>query len=290
MYQAFRTQEAVYRRYWARAFAGWARFRAAAPWRRASRVRGLGAPPARSRSSSPRTSTACISAPAAARSSISTAVSTTSSAWAAARARRARRCRTTMAAANPGWHAAASAAAPDGDADIDAAAIERVHGAALRTLRRPAQAGRRVLRRERAAASATRPHARRWPDADALLVAGSSLMVYSGFRFVRAGARGRPADRDRQSRPHARRRPGRTQIEDDVGTVLSSGVVRTSPSLEGSFRSLRLAAAPGACRGRAFPEGAPRARLPSARRCACERSAAPGPVPGSKVLMVQLSP
>ena len=31
MIQAFRTQEAVYRRYWARAYAGWPRFAAAAP-------------------------------------------------------------------------------------------------------------------------------------------------------------------------------------------------------------------------------------------------------------------
>src|SRR4028119_582428 len=31
MIQAFRTQEAVYRRYWARAYAGWPRFTAAAP-------------------------------------------------------------------------------------------------------------------------------------------------------------------------------------------------------------------------------------------------------------------
>src|SRR3954463_876848 len=31
MIQAFRTEEAVYRRYWARAYAGWPRFTAAAP-------------------------------------------------------------------------------------------------------------------------------------------------------------------------------------------------------------------------------------------------------------------
>ena len=65
MIQAFRAEEAVYRRYWARAYAGWPRFTAAAPgaahrafaaWEAAGTLSG----------SSPRTSTACTSAPAAA--------------------------------------------------------------------------------------------------------------------------------------------------------------------------------------------------------------------------------
>jgi len=85
--------------------------------------------------------------------------------------------------ANPAWRAVA-APAPDGDADIDAAAVEAFV---------PPRCGRcggllkpdvvffgenvPVERYEAAKAALA--------DADALLVAGSSLMVYSGFRFVR---------------------------------------------------------------------------------------------------------
>ena len=88
-----------------------------------------------------------------------------------------------MAEANPGWQAVA-APAPDGDADIDAAAIESF--AAPRCERcggllKPDVVffGENVpVERYEAAQAAL-------ADADALLVAGSSLMVYSGFRFVR---------------------------------------------------------------------------------------------------------
>ena len=48
-------------------------------------------------------------------------------------------------------------------------------------------------------------------DADALLVAGSSLTVFSGYRFVRHAAAPRHPDRDRQPRPHTRRRSGRRE-------------------------------------------------------------------------------
>ena len=44
-------------------------------------------------------------------------------------------------------------------------------------------------------------------QADAMLVVGSSLMVYSGYRFAQAHGRSRQADRRRKPRPHARRRP-----------------------------------------------------------------------------------
>ena len=43
--------------------------------------------------------------------------------------------------------------------------------------------------------------------ADALLVVGTSLMVYSGYRFAEAAAAARKADRRRQSRPDARGPP-----------------------------------------------------------------------------------
>ena len=223
MIQAFRAEDAVYRRYWARAYAGWPRFTAAAPERRASRLRRVGGGRHAARGSSRRTSTACTSAPAAARSSISTAVSTRSSAWAAATARRARPCRTTMAAANPAWQAAAGAGA--GRRRRHRRRGDRVvRGAALRALRRPAQAGRRVLRRERARPSATRRARDALAGADALLVAGSSLMVYSGFRFVRQA--------HEAGLPIAIVNRGRTRgddlaelkVEGDVGAVLTDAL------------------------------------------------------------------
>ncbi len=63
-----------------------------------------------------------------------------------------------------------------------------LRGAGLRDLRRHPQAGCRVLRRERAArfVDAALGHLQK---ADAMLIAGSSLMVYSGFRFVQAAVR-----------------------------------------------------------------------------------------------------
>ena len=54
--------------------------------------------------------------------------------------------------------------------------------------------------------------------ADAVLVVGSSLMVYSGYRFVAAAAQ-RHADRGDQSGPHARRR----LADPEGGTTLRAG-------------------------------------------------------------------
>ena len=43
--------------------------------------------------------------------------------------------------------------------------------------------------------------------ADAMLVVGSSLMVFSGYRYVVAATPARHAGRGGQPRPHARRPP-----------------------------------------------------------------------------------
>ena len=58
----------------------------------------------------------------------------------------------------------------------------------MRVLRRRPEAGRRVLRRKRSAGSGRAGHGA-LEAADAMLVVGSSLMVYSGFRFAQAAAR-----------------------------------------------------------------------------------------------------
>ena len=64
--------------------------------------------------------------------------------------------------------------------------------AALPGLRRRAQAGRRVFRRERSP-RADRSASRHLDEADAMLIVGSSLMVFSGFRFAQqAAASGKP--------------------------------------------------------------------------------------------------
>ena len=75
-------------------------------------------------------------------------------------------------------------------------------------------------------------------EAEALLVAGSSLTVFSGYRFVRHAAAQRHPDRHRQPRPHPRRRPGRCQGRrrllgnaDAAGQRANGGTAAGSPAL-----------------------------------------------------------
>lgn len=88
-----------------------------------------------------------------------------------------------IAADNPGWQAEHAATAPDGDADIDNAAVLRFqprHCQARGGQVKPDVVffGENVPReRYRQAHQALQA-------SDAMLVAGSSLMVYSGFRFA----------------------------------------------------------------------------------------------------------
>ena len=80
---------------------------------------------------------------------------------------------------------------PDGDVELDDTGDFVVAG--CRDCGGAAQAGRGLLRRERArstGSSGATPRSTRWPGRDgALLVAGSSLTVMSGFRFVRRAAK-----------------------------------------------------------------------------------------------------
>ncbi len=89
--------------------------------------------------------------------------------------------------ANPAWAALQAAQAPDGDADLegDFSGFEVPDCAACGGLLKPDVVffGENVPRERVAAVHA---HLQR---ADAVLVVGSSLMVYSGFRFVDAAAR-----------------------------------------------------------------------------------------------------
>ncbi|AKC88263.1 NAD-dependent protein deacetylase [Pseudoxanthomonas suwonensis] len=88
---------------------------------------------------------------------------------------------------NPGWERHVAAAAPDGDADLDGVdfAAFRVPGCARcgGMLKPDVVFYGESVPRARVEAAAT--HLRR---SDAMLVVGSSLMVYSGFRFARMAA------------------------------------------------------------------------------------------------------
>ncbi len=91
---------------------------------------------------------------------------------------------TRMSAANPGWQPRDATTAPDGDADIDTAAVlkfEPPHCALCGGLLKPDVVffGENVPRARYSQAVAA------LESADAMLVVGSSLMVYSGFRFAR---------------------------------------------------------------------------------------------------------
>jgi NAD-dependent SIR2 family protein deacetylase len=182
MIQAFRSQDAVYRRYWARACSGWPRLTAAAPnashrafaaWESAGtlwqlvtqNVDGL-----HQRAGSH----AVID--------LHGRLDVVVCLGCGDRTSRAE-VQEAMSADNPVWRAKADTA-PDGDADVDAALIESFN--APRCTRCDGQLKPDVVffgenvprdRYERACTSLG--------GADALLVAGSSLMVYSGYRFVR---------------------------------------------------------------------------------------------------------
>lgn len=182
MIQAFRGEDAVYRRYWARAYAGWPRFTAATPnavhrafaaWEAAGSLLQLVTQNV-DRLHQRAGSRAVIDLHGRLDVVVCLGCGERTSREATQDA---------MAAANRDWRAEA-ATAPDGDADVAATAIESF--AAPRCERCGGQLKPDVVffgenvprdRYEQARAALA--------GADALLVAGSSLMVYSGFRFVR---------------------------------------------------------------------------------------------------------
>src|SRR3954463_11130161 len=121
MIQAFRTQDAVYRRYWARAYAGWLRFNAAAPgaahhalaaWERAGSLARLVTQ-----------NVDGLHQRAGSRAVIDLHGRLDIVVCLDCRRRVSRDyVQQAIAASNPGWHADATIA-PDGDADIDPALV-----------------------------------------------------------------------------------------------------------------------------------------------------------------------
>ena len=230
MIQAFRTQDSVYRRYWARAYAGWPRLAAAAPnaapgafaaWEAAGTLVQLVTQNV-DRLHQRAGSRAVIDLHGRLDVVVCLGCGDRTSRAALQEA---------MAAANPAWRAEA-ATAPDGDADIDPALIESFaapHCERCGSLLKPDVVffGENVPRdRYEQACEAL-------AGADAVLVAGSSLMVYSGFRFVRlAHEAGVPIAIVNRGRTRGDDLAG-LRIDGDVGSALGAAVAAVAGGGQG---------------------------------------------------------
>jgi NAD-dependent SIR2 family protein deacetylase len=221
MIQAFRTQDAVYRRYWARAYAGWPRFTTAAPgdahrafaaWERAGTLRQVVTQ-----------NVDRLHQRAGSRTVLDLHGRLDVIVCLGCGERSSRGdLQVTMSAQNRSWQAAAPTA-PDGDADVDDAIVDAF--AAPRCEQCGGLLKPDVVFFGENVPAERYAHARQaLADADALLVAGSSLMVYSGFRFVRLA--------HEAGLPIAIVNRGRTRgddlaelkIEGDVGSTLLDAV------------------------------------------------------------------
>ena len=219
--QALRTRPAVYRRYWARAYVGWPRFAGVAPnaahhalaaWEQAGtllqlvtqNVDGL-----HQRAGS----RAVVDLHGRLDSVVCLACGTRSERSTIQEA---------IAAENPAWTAEATTA-PDGDADMDGAVYEAF--TPPRCQRCGGLIKPDVVFFGENVPAARYAHARATLDrADALLVAGSSLMVYSGFRFVRfAHEAGLPIAIVNRGRTRGDEL-AELKIEEDVGDALTAAV------------------------------------------------------------------
>lgn len=190
-YQALVGDRATYRRYWARSFVGWPMFsqaqpntahRALAAWPQAERITALVTQ-----------NVDGLHQRAGSRGVIDLHGRLDRVSCLACGAGLERQeLQQAMLRSNPDWRVGDAISAPDGDADIDAAAVARFappHCAVCDGMLKPDVVfyGENVPR-ARYAQALDALHA-----ADALLVVGSSLMVYSGFRFARmAHERGMP--------------------------------------------------------------------------------------------------
>ena len=120
----------------------------------------------------------------------------------------ARRAQARLIAANPEHAIVAARFAPDGDIDVPAELIADFAGSACDGVRRRADARRRLFGGSVPRATLDQAWAL-FERAELLLVVGSSLAVFSGYRFVRRAA----STRSQQSRScrvtHRMRAPAR---------------------------------------------------------------------------------
>ncbi len=219
MYQAFRQDPATYQRYWARAYAGWPRFTAAAP---GAAHHALAAWEARGTLAMLVTQNVDgLHQRAGSRAVIDLHGRLDQVVCLTCGDRTTREdAQHAMAVLNPEWQAAVITA-PDGDADIDPALIS-----VFVPPRCPRCDGQLkpdvVFFGENVPAARYEAARDALAGASALLVAGSSLMVYSGFRFVRqAHEAGVPIAI--VNRGHTRGDEfAQIKVEGDVGAVLSA--------------------------------------------------------------------
>ena len=219
--QAFRAQAAVYRRYWARAYAGWARFTAAIPGAAHHALASWEAAGTLAQVVTQNVDGLHQRAGSRAVIDLHGRLDVVVCLGCGGRTSRAE-VQATMASANPRWHAVTTAA-PDGDADLHPSAedtfepprCDRCGG-----LLKPDVVffGENVPAERYGAARAA------LAAADALLVAGSSLMVYSGFRFVlQAHDAGLPIAIVNRGRTRGEDL-AELKVEGDIGSVLSDVV------------------------------------------------------------------
>jgi NAD-dependent SIR2 family protein deacetylase len=128
-----------------------------------------------------------------------------------------------LADLNPDWSGLDAATAPDGDADLDGHDFSRFHVPACDRcggmLKPDVVFFGENVPRERTQAAIAALHA-----SDALLVVGSSLMVYSGFRFARMAAEaGLPVAILNRGRTRADEL-AELKIEEEAGAVLSAAL------------------------------------------------------------------
>jgi NAD-dependent SIR2 family protein deacetylase len=182
MIQAFRTQETVYRRYWARAYAGWSRFTIAAP---AAAHRAFAAWESSGTLLQLVTQNVDgLHQRAGSRAVIDLHGRLDVVVCLGCGVRVRRSSLQARIAADNGHPAVEAVSAPDGDADIPDAVIDSFVAPRCQRcggLLKPDV----VFFGENVPADRYAHACEALGSADALLVAGSSLMVYSGFRFVR---------------------------------------------------------------------------------------------------------
>ncbi|WP_342315311.1 NAD-dependent protein deacetylase [Lysobacter sp. FW306-1B-D06B] len=130
---------------------------------------------------------------------------------------------TRLADANPDWAGLEATTAPDGDADLDGLDFTRFHVPACETcggmLKPDVVFFGENVPRERAVQAGDALKA-----SDAMLVVGSSLMVYSGFRFARMAAEaGIPLAILNRGRTRADELAA-LKVEDEAGAALAAAL------------------------------------------------------------------